>query len=121
MTINISANNLFADMQAMATQARGTTGASADIAELNSGAINPTGKNSSQMDFSGMLEDAINNVNSIGKQAGVLKTAVEMGDRSVSMAEAMIASQKAGIAFEATVQVRNKLLEAYKEIMSMPV
>jgi flagellar hook-basal body complex protein FliE len=33
----------------------------------------------------------------------------------------MIASQKAGIAFEATVQVRNKLVEAYKSIMSMPV
>jgi len=33
----------------------------------------------------------------------------------------MIASQKSSIAFEATVQVRNKVVEAYKEIMSMPV
>jgi flagellar hook-basal body complex protein FliE len=44
-----------------------------------------------------------------------------MGDRSVSLAEAMIASQKSSVAFEATVQVRNKLVESYKEIMNMPV
>jgi flagellar hook-basal body complex protein FliE len=44
-----------------------------------------------------------------------------MGDRSVSLAEVMIASQKSSVAFEATVQVRNKLVESYKEIMNMPV
>jgi flagellar hook-basal body complex protein FliE len=33
----------------------------------------------------------------------------------------MIAKEKASIAFEATVQVRNKVLEAYKEIINMPV
>jgi flagellar hook-basal body complex protein FliE len=33
----------------------------------------------------------------------------------------MLARQKASIAFEATLQARNKLLSAYKDIMSMPV
>jgi flagellar hook-basal body complex protein FliE len=33
----------------------------------------------------------------------------------------MVAKEKSGIAFEATIQVRNKVLEAYKQIMSMPV
>jgi flagellar hook-basal body complex protein FliE len=33
----------------------------------------------------------------------------------------MVAKEKAGIAFEATIQVRNKVLDAYKQIMSMPV
>jgi flagellar hook-basal body complex protein FliE len=50
-----------------------------------------------------------------------MATAVEMGDPKVSLAQAMIAGQKSSIAFEATVQVRNKLVEAYKEVMSMPV
>ena len=49
------------------------------------------------------------------------ETAVEMGDRSVSISDAMIASQKASVAFTATVEVRNKFVEAYKEIMNMPV
>ena len=117
--MNINANNLFADMQAMAMQAR-NVGSAADMPAT--GAIAPTGVSpSSQTNFGDLLKSAIDNVNGIQKQAGALKTAVEMGDRNVSMAEAMIASQKAGIAFEATVQVRNKLLESYKEIMSMPV
>jgi flagellar hook-basal body complex protein FliE len=120
--MNIKANNLFADMQAMAMQARNVGNAADMPAMPNTGAISPAGEvNSSQTNFSSLLKSAIDNVNSVQKEAGVLKTAVEMGDRNVSMAEAMIASQKAGIAFEATVQVRNKLLESYKEIMSMPV
>jgi flagellar hook-basal body complex protein FliE len=117
--MNIKANALFSDMQAMAMQARGMQ--ARDVADINPGAITPSVKNTSQVDFTGMLKSAIDNVNGIQKEAGALKTAVEMGDRNVSLAEAMIATQKAGIAFEATVQVRNKVLEAYKEVMSMPV
>ena len=71
--------------------------------------------------FGELLEQAVNNVNELQQTSGDLKTRLEMGDRSVSLAETMIASQKAGIAFEATVQVRNKLVDAYKTIMSMPV
>jgi flagellar hook-basal body complex protein FliE len=55
------------------------------------------------------------------KDAKSKVTALEMGDRSVSLAEVMIASQKSSVAFEATVHVRNKLVESYKEIMNMPV
>lgn len=108
--MNIQANSLYSEMQSLATQAGG---------EL--GKVTPAIDNNSQADFSGMLKNAIDNVNSVSKAAGAAKRAVDMGDRSVSMAEAMIASQKSGIAFEATVQVRNKMLEAYKDIMSMPV
>ena len=45
-----------------------------------------------------------------------------MGDTTVTLSDTVIAREKASVAFEATVQVRNKkLVEAYKEIMSMPV
>lgn len=44
-----------------------------------------------------------------------------MGDSTVTLSDTVIAREKSGVAFEATVQVRNKLVEAYKEIMSMPV
>jgi len=50
-----------------------------------------------------------------------MQNAIEMGDRSVSISDAMIASQKSSVAFAATVEVRNKFVEAYKEIMNMPV
>ena len=50
-----------------------------------------------------------------------LKKAFELGDPSVDISRVMIASQKSGIAFNAMVEVRNKLVEAYKDVMNMPV
>jgi flagellar hook-basal body complex protein FliE len=47
--------------------------------------------------------------------------AFEMGEKNFSLADVMVAKEKSGFAFESTIQVRNKVLEAYKQIMSMPV
>jgi len=44
-----------------------------------------------------------------------------MGDTSVSLADTMIMTNKAGLGFQAMVQTRNKLVEAYQEIMRMQV
>jgi flagellar hook-basal body complex protein FliE len=52
--------------------------------------------------------------------ASTASAAYERGD-SHDLASVMIARQKASIAFEATLQVRNKLLTAYKDVMSMPL
>jgi len=76
---------------------------------------------SSAPDFSQMLKQAINNVNGLQENTADLRNRFEMGDDQVSLGEVMIASNKSSLAFEATVQVRNKMLEAYKEVMSMPV
>jgi len=76
---------------------------------------------SSPQDFTQMLQTAISNVNEAQKHAGVLKKSFEVGDPSVDLPQVMLASQKAGVAFEAMIQVRNKLLQAYKDVMSMPV
>lgn len=72
-------------------------------------------------DFSKLLTDAIDKVNDAQQTSAGLKTAYEQGDPSVNLIDVMLASQKAGLSFEATVQVRNKLVSAYQEIMSMPV
>lgn len=72
-------------------------------------------------EFSQLLKQAIDNVNSLQQNTSELRNRFEMGDRDVSLGDVMIASSKSGVAFEATVQVRNKVVEAYKEIMSMPV
>jgi flagellar hook-basal body complex protein FliE len=74
-----------------------------------------------RVDFSNMMKAAVDKVNETQKASGELKTAFEMGDPNVSLADAMIASQKASVAFQATLQVRNKLVKAYEEVMSMSV
>ncbi|HEA15473.1 MAG: flagellar hook-basal body complex protein FliE [Pseudoalteromonas prydzensis] len=110
--MKIQNSALFQEMQSMALEA----GRSNQANNLPTQA-QPT----SSAQFGDLLSDALNTVNGLQADAKQKVTAVEMGDRNVSLADAMIASQKSSVAFEATVQVRNKLVEAYKEIMNMPV
>jgi flagellar hook-basal body complex protein FliE len=111
--MDINTNSLYAQMQNMSLENMGNR---LNIGENAVPAINKSGS-----DFGNMLKDAVNNVNEIQQEAGAKRTAFEMGDRSVTLADTMIAGSKASVAFEATVQIRNKFVEAYKEIMNMPV
>jgi flagellar hook-basal body complex protein FliE len=70
--------------------------------------------------FGATLEAALKSVNQSQSAASKASEAYERGE-IVDVAEVMLARQKASIAFEATLQARNKLLSAYKDIMSMPV
>ncbi|MCK5830103.1 MAG: flagellar hook-basal body complex protein FliE [Methylococcales bacterium] len=72
-------------------------------------------------DFSAMLKESIDSVNSVQKNSAQLSKAFEMGDQDASLAEVMIASQKASVSFQAMLQVRNKLVDAYKDVMNMPM
>ena len=71
-------------------------------------------------DFGSAMTRALNSVNAIQGQAESAASAYERGD-TTDIAAVMLQRQKASIAFEATLQVRNKLLSAYKDIMNMPV
>ncbi|SFC23699.1 flagellar hook-basal body complex protein FliE [Pseudoalteromonas denitrificans] len=107
--MKIPANSIFQEMQLMSVEAGTKTQNQLPI------------QGASSTEFGNLLQSAIDNVAGLQRDAASKVTAVEMGDRRVSLAEAMIASQKSSVAFEATVQVRNKLVEAYKDIMNMPV
>jgi flagellar hook-basal body complex protein FliE len=71
-------------------------------------------------DFVKALKGALNEVNTMQSAAGDAATAFERGE-TADIAAVMLAKQQASIGFETTLQVRNKLLSAYKDIMSMPV
>ena len=70
--------------------------------------------------FASTLENALRDVNQSQHAAGELSAAYERGD-TVDIAKVMLARQQASVGFEATLQVRNKLLSAYQNIMNMPV
>ncbi|WP_028117917.1 flagellar hook-basal body complex protein FliE [Ferrimonas senticii] len=106
--MQVTNHSMLAEMNAMALEASG-----------NPNALTPS--NPVGSDFGELLSAAINNVNQLQGTSSELATRFELGDPKVSLGDTMIAKEKAGVAFEATVQVRNKLVEAYKEIMSMPV
>ncbi|MDC7825092.1 flagellar hook-basal body complex protein FliE [Pseudomonas sp. BLCC-B13] len=71
--------------------------------------------------FSEMLGQAVNKVSETQQASSQLATAFEMGQGGVDITDVMIASQKASVSFQAMTQVRNKLVQAYQDIMQMPV
>lgn len=73
------------------------------------------------VDFRSAFKASLDQVNSMQQQSNQLAQRFEMGDTTVSLSDAMIALQKSSIALQQTVQVRNKLVSAYQEIMSMGV
>ena len=70
--------------------------------------------------FGDSLKGALDSVNAAQSRSGELTAAYERGE-TTDIAKVMLARQEAGVAFEATLQVRNKLLSAYQETMRMGI
>ncbi|MCJ7420368.1 flagellar hook-basal body complex protein FliE [Sphingomicrobium astaxanthinifaciens] len=70
--------------------------------------------------FAGTLKTALSEVNDSAQRSAELSAAYERGEVT-DITSVMLARQESSIAFEATLQVRNKLLSAYQEIMRMGV
>lgn len=103
----INMNSLLVQMRAMTAQAQGLKDS------------NPAGVD--QASFSGLMRNAVEQVNRTQQRAAALSEAFEKGDKGVDPVEVMVSLQKANISFQAATQVRNKLVSAYQEIMNMPV
>lgn len=71
--------------------------------------------------FSEMLKQAVNTVDGIQQQASDLRNAYVRGEPDVDLARVMIASQKSSVAFQALTQVRNRVVQAYEDVMKMPI
>lgn len=72
-------------------------------------------------DFSALMKKALEQVNEAQGKASELSARFDAGDRTMALEDVMIAREKASIAFQATMQVRNKLISAYQEVMSMQI
>lgn len=72
-------------------------------------------------DFGALLKQSIDKVNDLQQDSSSLATSFERGMPGVDLADVMIAQQKSSISFQALIQVRNKVVSAYQEVMSMPV
>jgi flagellar hook-basal body complex protein FliE len=74
----------------------------------------------SPMPFADALKESLHAVSQTQAESNAQMQAYERGDQT-DIAAVMLARQKASVAFEATMQVRNKLLSAYSDIMNMPL
>lgn len=71
--------------------------------------------------FAQTLSKAIDGVSRAQRQSGELQQAFELGDPRADLARVMLAMQQSQVAFRATVEVRNRLVQAYQDVMNMPV
>jgi flagellar hook-basal body complex protein FliE len=72
-------------------------------------------------DFANLMKNSIDQVASMQNQATSLANAYEAGDKSIDLTKVMLEVQKAGLAFHAMTEVRNKLVDAYTQVMNMSV
>jgi flagellar hook-basal body complex protein FliE len=72
-------------------------------------------------DFANLMKNSVDQVATMQNQATALANAYEAGDKSVDLTKVMLEVQKAGLAFHAMTEVRNKLIDAYTQVMNMSV
>ncbi len=98
---------VLAEMRSLQARASGT-------AEAPAAAAQPS-------DFANMMKNSIDHVAAMQNQATSLADAYEAGDKGVDLTKVMLEVQKAGLAFHAMTEVRNKLIDAYTQVMNMSV
>ena len=104
------------------------------LAQLQTGAALAAGKPASAIagarggggegmgvDFTTVFRKSLDQVNNVQQHAAKLARDFELGAPDANLTEAMISMQKASISFQYTLQVRNKMISAYQDIMNMPV
>lgn len=106
-----SVDSLLAQMRAAVAVAQGQPGTPAATAATASGGV----------DFANVLKSSLDGVNRTQREAEALQQAFVLGDDKVSLSDTMIAMQKANLSFQTAVQVRNKVVAAYNDIMNMQV
>jgi flagellar hook-basal body complex protein FliE len=100
------------DMDLMVNQLR------AVAAQAGGGA--PAGAAPSQ-DFATLLQSAVDEVNKTQLDARQLSKQFEAGNSEVNLQDVVLSLQKASLSFQTMVQVRNKLVTAYQDVMNMQV
>ncbi len=91
-------------------------------ADMRSNPIgSPAVERSGQNSFAAMLQQSVGAVNEAQKTSASLSEAFVRGDPNVTLPEVMVAGQKAEISFTAAMEVRNKFIDAYQEVMRMSV
>jgi flagellar hook-basal body complex protein FliE len=97
-----------------------------NINSINPGVISPSfekkniSPSESTGDFSQLLKNSIEEMNDMQVQSDQMTEKLVRGE-NVDLHQMMIASQKASITLQTTMEVRNKVVEAYQEIMRMPM
>jgi len=112
---SIDINNVLAQIRSLQPQ----TQIKPVVPEADPNAIGGVAKDAPG--FGDLLRSGIDAVADRQQEAKGLQERFELGDPNVDLATVMLASSKAGVSFRGMVEVRNRLVSAYQDIMNMPI
>ncbi len=113
-------NQVLARMQAMQEMAAsGKTTVDGAGLPLNTGTM--AAMKSGGVDFGQVLKQAVQEVSDAQNTAQAKAQAFQMGAKDMSLEEVMVSLQKANVAFQGMIAVRNKLVEAYRDVTNLQV
>ena len=115
---NVQIDAVLAQIRAMQSQVRGVGGPPSEISQAAAGVGGPQ---SPASPFANVLKQGLDQVNQAQSRAADLATQFERGVPGVELPQVMMEMQKASVAFRAVTEVRNKFVNAYQEIMNMPI
>ena len=93
-----------------------------ELARLAAGdKVQEGGVSTPNEDFQNLLQNAIRAVNEAQNEAQVKAQSFSTGDSNMSLEEVMVSMQQANVAFQGMIAVRNRLVEAYREVINLQV
>jgi flagellar hook-basal body complex protein FliE len=111
---SIDVNRVLSQIRTLQAQA-GNRPASAAVAGA------PAAEGAAENGFGGLLKNAVDSVAKAQNTAGDLQKKFELGDPNTDLASVMLATSKSQVSFKAMVEVRNRMVSAYQDIMNMPL
>ncbi len=120
--IKMNQEEIMAQMRSMSQKSSGNiiSGNSSSIFEKSSSVASNVNESPNSMSFLDHLKEGLESVNKLQQGADSMAMDLASG-KSQNLHETMLAATQAELGFNLTVQVRNKILEAYQEVMRMPV
>lgn len=115
----VAMDTLLAKMNAMRETMQRTGAAAAGIAAPADAARG--GQAGAPVDFAATLRASLAEVDAAQKTSAAITQRFQLGDSAVSLEETMVAMAKASLSFQQMIQVRNKVVAAYQDIMNMPI
>ncbi len=111
---SIDVNRVLSQIRTLQTQA-----ANRPASAAAAGA--PAAEGAAANGFGSLLKNAVDSVAKAQNTAGDLQKKFELGDPNTDLASVMLATSKSQVSFKAMVEVRNRMVSAYQDIMNMPL
>jgi flagellar hook-basal body complex protein FliE len=109
---NMQIDSVLSQIRAMSAQLHGQ--ASSPVSNIAASKAQPGS-------FANIMQQGIDQVNRAQQSASSVADAFQRGAPGVELADVMLESQKASVSFRALTEVRNRFVNVYQEIMSMPI